>query len=209
MSACPPPGTSGTDGERARRDLSAIAGSPYSSYARFQLTPGRSAILISARSTVGPIEFGMTGLEGFIKVRFVDGIIDMDTAPFAHLELPVAKLQSGNLLYDAELLRRIHASRFPMALMDLRTVVCTNDRDRYQLEGELTFHGVQRVVSGSVTAIAVGGQSLVVDGEQSFDIRDFDVPSPTMLMLKIYPDVQVHLHVEAEIRAAYDGGPDD
>ncbi len=36
-------------------------------------------------------------------------------------------------------------------------------------------------------------------GEQVFDIRDFDVPSPTVLMLRIYPDVRVHLHVEAEL----------
>ena len=40
---------------------------------------------------------------------------------------------------------------------------------------------------------------LVVTGEQVFDIRDFDVPSPTVLMLRIYPDVRVHLHVEAEL----------
>jgi hypothetical protein len=39
---------------------------------------------------------------------------------------------------------------------------------------------------------------LVVDGEQAFDIRDFDLDSPTVLMLRIYPDVRVRLHVEAE-----------
>ena len=27
------------------------------------------------------------------------------------------------------------------------------------------------------------------------DIRDFAVPSPTVLMLRIYPDVRVHLRV--------------
>jgi hypothetical protein len=31
-----------------------------------------------------------------------------------------------------------------------------------------------------------------------FDIRDFDIASPTVLMLRIYPDVLVQLQVEAE-----------
>jgi hypothetical protein len=36
-----------------------------------------------------------------------------------------------------------------------------------------------------------------VTGEQVFDVRDFDMSLPTMPLLKIYPDVRVHLHVEA------------
>ena len=35
-------------------------------------------------------------------------------------------------------------------------------------------------------------------GEQVVDIRDFDIASPTVLMLRIYPDVVVKLYVEAE-----------
>jgi hypothetical protein len=32
-------------------------------------------------------------------------------------------------------------------------------------------------------------------------MRDFAVPSPTMLMLRIFPDVRVHLYAEAERRS--------
>jgi hypothetical protein len=39
---------------------------------------------------------------------------------------------------------------------------------------------------------------IVISGEQAFDIRDFALPSPTMLMLRIFPDVRVRLHAEAE-----------
>ena len=35
-------------------------------------------------------------------------------------------------------------------------------------------------------------------GEQVLDMRDFAIPSPTVLMLRIYPDVRVRLQVEAE-----------
>ena len=41
---------------------------------------------------------------------------------------------------------------------------------------------------------------LVVTGDQALDIRDFDIASPTVLMLRIYPDVRVRLHIEAEPR---------
>ena len=44
-----------------------------------------------------------------------------------------------------------------------------------------------------------------MSGEQAFDIRDFDVAVPTVLMLRIYPDVVVQLQVEAEPVLA--GGP--
>jgi hypothetical protein len=40
---------------------------------------------------------------------------------------------------------------------------------------------------------------LVVRGEQVVDIRDFGIASPTVLMLRIYPDVVVGLQVEAEL----------
>ncbi len=39
--------------------------------------------------------------------------------------------------------------------------------------------------------------SIIVTGGHAFDIRDFDIASPTVLMLRIYPDVTVKLQVEA------------
>ena len=69
--------------------------------------------------------------------------------------------------------------------------------DHYWLAGEATFHGVTRPLDGTVAVTAPGEERLVVTGEQVFDIRDFDIASPTVLMLRIYPDVLVQLHVEA------------
>ena len=56
---------------------------------------------------------------------------------------------------------------------------------------------------GTVSVELAPNDRLVVTGEQVFDIRDFDVPSPTVLMLRIYPDVRVHLHVEANLEEEY------
>ena len=73
---------------------------------------------------------------------------------------------------------------------------------RYSVSGDLTFHGVTRPRDGTVNVEVGADRRLVVTGEQVFDIRDFDVPSPTVLMLRIYPDVRVHLHVEADLEEA-------
>jgi polyisoprenoid-binding protein YceI len=121
-----------------------------------------------------------------------------DVAPSGRLIIDVAALNSGNSLYDAELLRRIDARTYPAALVDLRECCPSGPGPRYRLAGELTLHGVTRLAEGTVTVEAVSDTRLVITGEQVFDIRDFAIPSPTMLMLRIFPDVRVHLHAEAE-----------
>jgi polyisoprenoid-binding protein YceI len=102
-------------------------------------------------------------------------------------------------LYDAELLRRIDARRFPTAKVELRECTASGLGSRYGLKGDLTFHGVTRPAEGTVSVEALSDHRILITGEQVFDIRDFAVPSPTMLMLRIYPDVRVRLQAEAEL----------
>ncbi|MGQ0617708.1 MAG: helix-turn-helix transcriptional regulator [Acidimicrobiia bacterium] len=176
---------------------------------RFVVVPERSVILIEARSSVGPISFGAMGLTGTIEVTMADGVIDAASAPSADLEVSVDGLRSGNGIYDGELLRRIDARRYPVARIQMREAVPIGAGGRYRLTGELTFHGVTRPAQGTVTVDSASEDRLVVTGEQDFDIRDFDLASPTVLRLRIFPDVRVHLHVEAtpaEVPPAPDDG---
>ena len=164
---------------------------------RYRLVPDRSAVMIDVRSTVGPISFGSLGLVGFIRANIAGGTVAADPAPSARLEIAVDGLRSGNGLYDAELMRRVDARRFPLATVELNECVAVGSPNRWRLGGRLTFHGVTRPVEGTVDVAVAGNGHLVVSGEQVFDIRDFAVPSPTMLMLRIFPDVRVRLQVEA------------
>jgi hypothetical protein len=122
-----------------------------------------------------------------------------DPFPTAHLEIEVDQLRSGNGLYDAELLRRIDARRHPIVSLDLRVCTALRSIGRYQLMGEVTFHGVSRPLDGTVSVVMSSDHTLVIRGEQVVDIRDFGVVSPTVLMLRIYPDVVVGLQIEAEL----------
>jgi PadR family transcriptional regulator PadR len=171
---------------------------------RFEVIAERSAVLIEARSSVGPITFGAVGVTGTITAEVEGDAIRPGSSPAARLELEVAKLSSGNSIYDAELLRRIDARRYPTVVLDLRRCVGVGSADRYHVDGEITFHGATRPAEGSVGVALTPERRLVVSGEQVFDIRDFDMASPTVLMLRIYPDVVVQLQVEAEA-VAWDG----
>ncbi len=165
---------------------------------RFVIDPERSAVLIDARSTVGPISFGTIGVEGALQAALVDGVVLSEVAPSGWLTVDVTSFSSGNKLYDAELQRRIDSRRFPTARVELRECTPSTPGARYRLRGELTFHGISRIAEGTVSVESISEDRIVISGEQVFDIRDFAVPSPTMLMLRIFPDVRVRLQVEAE-----------
>ncbi|MFZ0667553.1 MAG: helix-turn-helix transcriptional regulator [Acidimicrobiales bacterium] len=165
---------------------------------RFELLPERSVVLIEVRSTVGPLSFGVTGVTGWVEAVIAGGILRTEVPPTARLEIDVAGLKSGNDLYDAELQRRIDARRYPSATVELRECEASGASLRYGLTGDLTFHGVTRPAQGTVHVEAMSDERLVITGEQVFDIRDFAIPSPTVLMLRIYPDVRVRLHAETE-----------
>ena len=164
---------------------------------RFDLIKDRSVVVVEARSSIGPIAFGTTAVRGWIDVELIDGLVAVESSPTAWLEVSLAELSSGNTVYDSELLSRADARRFPTAVVDLHQVSRMGDGNRYQLEGDVTFHGVTRRLGGAVTAALLDEHTMIVTGEQVFDVREFDMSLPTMPLLKIYPDVRVHLHVEA------------
>jgi DNA-binding PadR family transcriptional regulator len=170
---------------------------PASERHRFDVIDDRSALVVEARSSIGPIAFGTTGVRGWIDVELLDGLVAVDSSPTAWLEVSLEELSSGNALYDAELVSRADARRFPTAAVDLNQVSRMGDGNRYQLEGDVTFHGVTRRLGGAVTAALLDERTMIVMGEQTFDVRDFEMSLPMMPLLKIYPDVRVHLHVEA------------
>jgi polyisoprenoid-binding protein YceI len=156
-------------------------------------------LAIDARSNVGPIRWEATGLQGgFEVVEAGLEAVDPRKVQWAELELTVDRLTSGNPLYDAELLRRIDARSYPTARVALRHVDPVGTGNRYQLQGDLTFHGVIRALTGTVVIAFPDADVALVYGEKVIDIRDFDVPSPAVLMLKILPDVRVRMSLEAE-----------
>jgi hypothetical protein len=198
----PTPECGDLESPTASTRLHGAPGSPAMS--RFVLDPERSAVLIDARSTVGPICFGSAGVTGSLYAAMGDDGVSAEIPPSGGLTIDMTALSSGNKLYDAELHRRINSRRFPTAKVELKECTPSAPGWRYLLRGELTFHGITRRTEGTVRVEAASDDRIVISGEQVFDIRDFALPSPTMLMLRIFPDVRVRLYAEAE-RAEDDG----
>jgi len=165
----------------------------------FRIDPDRAALVLVARSNAGPITFGATGIEGSISAHVSGGEVATHVPPEARLEVPVQRLTCGNGLYDAELLRRVDARIFPRAVVELRDASPVGATGRYHVEGVLTFHGVTRSMAGTVAVSFPQPGRMVIEGEQVLDMRHFEITPPAVAMLRIYPEVRVQLHLEADI----------
>jgi polyisoprenoid-binding protein YceI len=107
-------------------------------------------------------------------------------------------MKSGNVLYDRELERRLEARKYPFIRGSVREVTALGDGQRYRVLGQLEFHGVARPVEGEVRLRVVDERTLEIEGERVFDLRDYGLEPPRILMLKVYPEVRVRAQVIAE-----------
>ncbi len=166
--------------------------------ARYRILPTRSRVWIEARSNVHPIHTEAEGLEGWLDLDITDGKVNGDQPVLGHLEFPVVNLKSGNAFEDRELHRRIDARRFPSISGDLKSMKHTNEDADYVVRGDLTFRGVTHTYEDSMT-VAIGSDgNLNLGGASTFDIRDFGMEPPRILMLKVQPEVTVRVEIVAE-----------
>ena len=94
-------------------------------------------------------------------------------------------------------MRRVDARKYPMIRGVVRDMMAQGEDGRYLVTGNLTFHGVTQTVEGEVTLSRPDDRTVVIEGTQEFDIRDYKVALPKILMIKVHPEVQVRIRVEA------------
>lgn len=151
---------------------------------------------------MGPIVFEAREISGWIDAEISGSeVVAGEGSPSAELEVRLTALRSGNDLYDAELRRRIDARRFPSCVLHLERTTPL-DGGAFSLGGSITFHGTTRSLTGTMDVQVSAEGQLAITGEKELDIRDFDLRPPGMLMMKIYPEVQVQMFIAA---AADDG----
>lgn len=144
---------------------------------RYQIDPARSRVWIDARSNVHPIHTEAEGLEGWIKLTGSEPDATSQD-PSGHLEFPVENLKSGNMLEDRELQRRIDARKYPTIAGDLKEMKPNGDGAPHLVSGALTFRGVTRTYDNEMTIDGFGGPTITLNGEATFDIRDFGWSRP-------------------------------
>jgi polyisoprenoid-binding protein YceI len=122
------------------------------------------------------------------------------THPTAELSFPVSLLSSGNRLEDRELHKRIDARRYPTISGVLTGAVSVADDSRLLVQGDLTFRRVTRSVEDYMTLTVVDDHTIRLQGESTFDVRDFGMEPPRILILRVEPDVKVRVEIFAERR---------
>ena len=140
---------------------------------------------IESRSTLHTVRGEAGGLSGEVVVD----------PPSAHLELPIARLRSGNPLYDMEMRRRVDERRHPVIAFDLRGAE-EHEGGRYAISFDITFHGTTRSFDADVHVTISDDGALVAEGEKTFDVRDFGVQPPRLLGLRVHPEVGARVRLE-------------
>lgn len=165
---------------------------------RYRITPERSYVWIDARSNVHPIHSTTDGLEGFVEVTFSpDGSVDVAAPVAGNLSLTVDHLSSGNRMEDRELQRRIDSRRYPKIEGTLDKIAPSEESESYLVGGDIAFRGVSRHHEDVMHISSVDDQSIRLAGKSTFDIREFGMEPPRILLLKVEPDVEIRVEIFA------------
>jgi polyisoprenoid-binding protein YceI len=163
---------------------------------RYNFDSTRSCVWVDAHSNLHPIHTETRGLEGWVEVALLpDGTLDLEVLVQGRLEVKVDRLSSGNQLYDREMRRRIDARRYPLIVGAISRVRPTGTKGHYWVAGDLSFHGETRTFEHDMTIEVQDETSIELKGEKVFDIREFSMKPPSMLMLKVYPEVAVRVEL--------------
>lgn len=160
---------------------------------RFVVDPARSQVWIDGSSTVHPVRATATGLEGMFEADVVDGAISSPVS--GRIEIAVERLRSGNPLVDRETRRRVDARRYP-TIEGRVTETLGVDGPRARVRGVIDFRGESRTVEGALD-ITPTEDGVHIEGQQTFDVRDWGLDPPRLLALKVHPQVEVRVSVEA------------
>jgi len=153
--------------------------------ARYRIVPDRSRVIIDARSSLHPIHTETDGLEGWLELEVEPGG-------------RVSRLRSGNPLEDRELRRRIDARRYPVIAGELAVMKDGDADGSYLVGGDLTFRGVTRRYEDRMHVEAIDQGALRLSGQATFDVREFGMEPPRILMFKVEPNVAVRVDIVAE-----------
>ncbi len=165
---------------------------------RYSIVPDRSQVWIDARSNLHPIHSSTSGLEGYVELDLApSGTVDLAGTAAGRLSLPVNRLKSGNRMEDRELQKRIDARKFPRIEGQLEQIAPDGSDASYRVSGEVTFRGVSRRHEDRMDIRPLDDRTIRMSGESSFDIRDFGMQPPKVLLLKVEPEVQVRVEIYA------------
>jgi hypothetical protein len=163
---------------------------------RFEIDPTMSLLSLDGRSSLHAIHVETSGLTGWIQAALIPGTAQVKVSGGC-LEIPLARLSSGNQFYDAELYRRINIRRHPTVTAVLSDWQPTANRDTYLVRGDVSFRGLTRSAEGEMALIREDDRTVVLGGSRVFDIRQFGMDPPRLLSVRVDPEVTIRVAIAA------------
>jgi hypothetical protein len=158
-----------------------------------------SFVKVHARSTLHDIDGKGSGLTGYFEANFFGDRLSPEVRPKMHLDIPVAKLDSGNLLQDREMHGLISSKAFPNITCELNYAKPLDAPNEYNVAGSVSVRGTARLLTGHLNIRQRDGH-VEIDGEKTIDIRQFDVKPPKFLNFQVYPEVTITMHLVARLQ---------
>lgn len=161
---------------------------------RYELLREDCSMIFEARSSVHPIGVEAAEISGGLEAE-VDGG-DVRVLPGARLEVPMDGLRSGNPLIDRETRRRMDLRRDPRLVAELLDARRAGG-GRLVCRGAVTFQGRTEQVEGELQVEEQDDGALLLSGQRVVDVRRWGLRPPRLLVLKVDPQVRVHLQLVA------------
>ena len=86
------------------------------------------------------------------------------------------------------------ARRYPTIAGRLTDIALDGAHPNYLVTGDVSFHGKTRSFAHGMQ-IEVRNDGIALTGEDVFDIREFGMKPPSMLMVRVYPEISVRVEL--------------
>ena len=166
---------------------------------RYRIVADASEVVIDARSNVHPIHQRARGVDGFVDLEMAaDGSVDLAQGVTAEISLATDRLVGSNPLETRELRRRIDARSHPTITGRLDDLQAADTPGAYLARGVVTFRGESRPAEDELRITRDEHGALRVEGSHEFDIREFGMEPPRVLLMRVEPIVRIRIDVVAE-----------
>ncbi len=165
---------------------------------RHELDPDRSRVTVHASSSLHPITTDAP-VTGWVELTVdPDGRVDPGAPVDGLVEVALGAMRSGNPLIDREAERRLHIRRHPTVTGRLTGLTPATDApESVAGAGTIDFHGVTRPIEGTLRVTALPDGGFAIEGTAELDVTDFDVQPPSLLVVKVHPQIRVTLSAVA------------
>jgi len=108
------------------------------------------------------------------------------------LYVPVITIDSKNSNRDSNMLDVVEDYFYPVVRFTSSTIERMDNR--YQINGEIDFHGVKKKISIPVD-LQINGEVITVESIFNIQLTDYNIKRPSLLTIKIKDTIQIRFYL--------------